>query len=286
MRLTLVATMFAGCVLPLCAQPTAPPPVLQITRETVKEGKGAAHRKVEQDYVNAFRKNKSPYNYIAFTTEAGSNEVWFASAYASFAALEESDKLSAKAPLKNDIELVEARDGELRSSSRTMTAVLQPDMSYTPANGLTIGKMRYLMIETFRVRLGHDEEFAAGGKMFADAYKKANSQSPVFMYAIMAGAPAGTYLALQPMASLKELDEQPAHEKALMDAMGADTFRRLMKTGGDIFQSLESTLFAVSPEMSYAPKVIEDEDPGFWRPKTAITVAPAKPKGGTEKAGQ
>ncbi|MBZ5608985.1 MAG: hypothetical protein LAP38_12050 [Acidobacteriia bacterium] len=284
MRNPLVAMALAGCVLPLCAQPTPPPPVLQITRETIKEGKGAAHRRTEQDYANAFRKNKSPYNYIALTTESGSNEVWFASAYASFAALEESDKLSGKAPLKNDIELVEARDGELRASSRTMTAVLRMDMSYLPPNGVTIGKTRYVMIETFRVRLGHDDEFQVGAKMFTDAYRKANSQSPVFMYSLIAGAPEGTYLVVQPLASLKELDDEPARMKAVVDAMGAANFGRLMKSEGDVFQAMESTLFAVSPEMSYASKAIEDEDPGFWRPKASS--APAKSKESTPKTGQ
>jgi hypothetical protein len=284
MKNPLLAVALSGCVLPLCAQPTPPPPVLQITRETIKEGKGAAHRRVEQDYANAFRKNKSPYNYIALTTESGSNEVWFAAGYASFAALEESDKLGAKAPLKNDIELVEARDGELRVSSRTMTAVLQPNLSYQPANGVSIGKTRYLMIETFRVRLGHDDEFQAGAKMFTDAYRKANFQSPMFIYSLIAGAPEGTYLAVQPMASLKELDEEPARMKAIVDAMGDANFGRLMKSEGDVFQTMETTLFAVSPEMSYAPKAIEDEDPGFWRPKASS--APAKPKESAPKTGQ
>jgi hypothetical protein len=263
-----------------------PPPVLQISRETIKEGKGAAHRKTEQDFANAFRKNKFPYYYLALNTESGSNEVWFADAFPSFAAMEESDRLADAAPLKGEIALLDARDGELRTTSRSMTAVLLKDSSYMPANGVTLGKTRYVMIETFRVRLGHEEDFTTGGKMFIAAYKKSNSPSPAYVYQVIAGAPDATYMIVLPMASLKEMDEQPAREKTMMDAMGADNFSRMMKSEGDVFQTMESTLFAVSPEMSYVSKETEDEDPGFWRPKVVTSAVPAKSKDKTEKAGQ
>lgn len=285
MRPILLSVVLAGCVVPLYAQPTAPPPVLQISRETIKEGKGAAHRKVEQDYTNAFRRNKFPFNYIALSTESGSNEVWFVDAFPSFAAMEESDRLADRAPLKGELELLDARDGELRSNSRSMTAVLLKDSSYMPANGVTLAKTRYVMVATFRVRLGHDEDFRIGGKMFTDAYKKANLNTPLFVYQVVAGAPDGTYLLVNPMASLKEMDEQPAQQKALVAAMGADNFSRMMKGTGDVFLSMESTLFAVSPEMSYMSKAVEDEDPGFWR-KAVTSAAPAKPKEKSDKAGQ
>jgi len=87
-----------------------------------------------------------------------------------------------------------------------------------------------------------------------------------------------------PMASLKEMDDQPAREKAMVAAMGEANFQRLMKSTGDVFQTMEAQLFAVSPEMSYLSKATEDEDPDFWRPKAATSAAkPAAPKG-SEKA--
>ena len=176
--------------------------------------------------------------------------------------------------------------GSYETTSRSMTAMLSKESSYMPSNGVTLGKTRYVLIETFRVRLGHEEDFTTGGKVFIAAYKKSNYPSPVFVYQVIAGAPDATYLIILPMASLKEMDEQPAREKAMIEAMGADNFGRLMKGEGDVFQTMETTLFAVSPEMSYVSKETEDEDPGFWRPKVVTSAVPAKPKDKAEKAGQ
>jgi len=273
MKPTLMAVVFTGCVATLFAQ-SAPPPVMQITREAIKEGRGDAHRKVEQDYANVFRRAKYSFNYIALSSSSGPSEVWFVTGFPSFAAVEQSDKESQKDPLKGALALVEARDGELRASSRVMTAVFRKDLSYMPENGVTFPKTRYVMIETFRVRMGHDDDFTSGGKMFTDAMQKAKLSSPGFMYRVIAGAPEGTYLVFAPMASLKEMDEEPARQKAIMEAMGTENFGRLMKSGGDVFQSIEANWFGVSPEMSYVSKETEDADPAFWRPKAAATPKP------------
>jgi hypothetical protein len=266
----------------LFPQSAAPPAVLQISREAIKEGKGAAHRKVEQDFAGAFRKNNIPFHYLALSTESGPNEVWFMDAYPSFAALEESDRLGSQAPFRNEIDAVEARDGELRTGSHSMTAVYRGDLSYLPANPLSIGKTRYVMIGTYRIRLGHEEDFTSAATMILNADKKAMLDSSVLVYQVIAGAPDGTYLLLSPMASLRELDTQPARQQALVNAMGPDSFRRLVKSAGDVFESMQNTLFAVSPDMSYVSKETEEEDPGFWRP----APAPAKSKGRAETSGK
>ena len=86
------------------------------------------------------------------------------------------------------------------------------------------------------------------------------------------------FLFIEPMESLKTFDEMPAREKALIEAMGAENFSRMMKGSGDVFASVESSLFSVNPKMSYVSKETEDADPAFWRPKTAA----AKPAGDTK----
>lgn len=274
MKTTLVAAALAACAPLAFAQSTPsdePPAVIQITREMVKEGKGAAHRRVEQDYANAFRKNKYPFHYLALNTISGPNEAMFLSAYPSFAAMEESDKLSQKEPLKNDLELVEARDGELRTESRTVTAVFRKDLSYMPAKALPVGKFRYMMIDNYRVRLGQNEGFLAGAKVILDGYRKANLDMSVICYQVIAGAPNGVYLFLIPMDSMKQMDSARANDKALADAVGADALARLTKGEGEVFQNMESSLYAVNPQMSYLSKEDEDVDAAFWRPR--VTAA-------------
>jgi hypothetical protein len=279
MKITLIAAALATCASMAFAQsaaPGGPPAVLQITREMNKEGKGAAHRKVEQEFANACRKSKVPYYYLGLSTESGPNEYLFLSAFDSFAAMEESDKLSGKEPLKSELQLVEARDGELRAESRSMTAVFRPDLSYLPANALPVPKFRYVMIDNYRVRLGQSEGLTAGAKVLLDGYRKSNFPMSIICYQVVAGAPSGVYLFLMPMDSLKQMDEMQAADKALRDAVGADVLGRLTKSEGEIFQTMESTLYSVSPEMSYLPKEDEDVDPSFWRPKVTTTHQPSK----------
>jgi len=277
MRSTLLAVVFAGFAVPLFAQPQAPQ-VVTIVRETIKEGRGAAHLRSEQAYANVFRKHKYPVHYLGMSTTSGPNETWFVNMYPSFAAIEEADRLSGKSPLRQEVEAVETRDGELRVNSRTMTAVYRADLSYRPEDAVTLGHTHYVMVATYRVRLGHEEEFMAGSKMILDGLKKAKLNEPVLMYDVIAGAPTGTYLLVFPMASLTSMDEQPAREKAMVEAIGTENFQRLMKGSGDVFVSMETTIFAVSPEMSYVPKEIEDEDPGFWKPKATGSKSKEKAK--------
>jgi hypothetical protein len=274
MKTTLIAAALAACV-PLAfaqtAAPNGPPAVIQIGHESIKEGKGAAHHKVEQDFTNVFRKNKFPFHYLALSSESGPNEVLFVQAFPSFAAMEEADKLVGKAPLKNELELLEARDGELRSESRNVTTVFRKDLSYLPANSIPLGKIRYVMIDTYRVRLGQNESMLTGAKVLLGGYQKINLPLSILCYQVIAGAPNGVYLFLIGMDSLKQLDALQAEDKALADAVGADALSRLTKGEGDVFQTMESTLYAVSPEMSYMTKETEDVDASFWRPK--VTAA-------------
>jgi hypothetical protein len=279
MKITLIAAALAACAPFAFSQSAAsndgPPAVITIGREAIKEGKSAAHRKVEQDYANAFRKNKFPVHYLGLSADSGPGEVVFLSAYPSFAAIEEAAKLTEKAPLKNDLELLEARDGELRTESRNMTAVYRKDLSYLSPNAPTVPKFRYMMIDTYRVRLGQQESFAAGAKVLLAGYQKSNFPVSIVCYQVIAGAPNGVYLFLIGMDSLKAMDALGTQDKALGDAVGADALSRLNKGEGDVFQTMESNLYSVSPEMSYVTKEDEDVDPSFWRPKVTA-VQPAR----------
>lgn len=273
MKPTILFLAIAGGVATLCAQAPEPPAVVQITRELIKEGKAPAHTRTEQAEANALRKNKFPFHYLGLDAISGANEVVFLSAYPSFAAMDQGHMESEKQPLKSEMEQLDARDGEYRTSTRGMTSVFRKDLSYLPENGISIGKTHVVMLLTYRVRIGKEDDFMSGAKMLLEAYAKAKLDTPILAYQVVAGSQEGVYLFFVPMASLKALDQSPAREKELMDAMGPDNFRQLMKGAGEVFASMESQLYAVSPEMSYVSKATEDEDPAFWRPKPAAAGA-------------
>ena len=260
------------CLAPFAALCEEPPAVIQIGRESVKEGRTAAHRKVEADWARAFRRAKYPYHYIGLEAMTGAaNEVWFISSYPSFAAVEESDKLIESGPLKNEVDLLDSRDGELRATSRSMLAVYRKDLSFHPERA-NLGKTHYMGLTTFRVKLGGMGGFMEGSKKFRDAYDKMKLPSAMLAYQVLGGAPAGTFLFFTPMESLKIMDSMGEMERALPQAMGPEDYARLMKGGGEVFNSIESSYFRVSPQMSYVSKETEEVDPAYWRPK-----APAKP---------
>ncbi len=248
------------------AQNHEPPAVLGIMREAIKEGHSAAHEKVESDWAATFRKHNFSVHSVALTTMTGSNEVWFLSAYPSFAAVEQANQEFEKPGIKAEMDMLEARDGEVRSSSRSMYAVYRKDMSYRPEL-VNIGKTRYFGVTTFRLKLGHMDDFMEGSKKFLAADEKAGLKRPEVAYEVIGGAPADLFLFFEPMESLKTVDEMPGREKAVAEAMGNEEFQRMMKGGGDVFTSIEYSLFAVNPRMSYVSKDTEDVDPAFWRPK-------------------
>ncbi len=93
-----LAALSAGGALAVLAQEQGPPPVLQIGRELIKEGKGAAHEKTEAAFVRAFRKADFPGHYLALSAMSGPNEVWFVEAFPSFEMSAEWQAESEKEP--------------------------------------------------------------------------------------------------------------------------------------------------------------------------------------------
>jgi hypothetical protein len=264
------------------AQSAKPAPVIEIFRETIKEGRGAAHEKVETDYAAIFRKANHPAHYVAMATVSGPQEVWFLQPMPSFAISEDYDKASEKEPLKSTIAMMDSRDGELRASSRTMWAVFRPDLSYG-VDKFIPGKSRFVMVGTFHVRMGHDEDFAAGGKQYLAAFAKAGIDECTLAYQVVAGASGGTYLFFTMMESMKFLDGYPARMQAIQQAMGAEDYSRFMKGGGDVIASIDDTILQVKPGMSYPTQDMVDGDPAFWKPKPvaakpASAAAPAAPE--------
>jgi hypothetical protein len=285
MRFTFKLVVLLGLSVPSWAQTPKPAPVLEIFRESIKEGRGAAHEKVEADYAAAFRRANHPARYIAMSSMSGGSEVWFIQPMESFAIGEDFDKASEKEPLKSTMAMMDSRDGELRSSSRTLWAVYRPDMSYG-ADKFSPAKARYIMVGTFRIRMGHEEDFATGAKQYFGAFGKAGIDECILGYQVVAGAPAGTYLYFTMMESLKAMDGEPARMEAVQKAMGAENYSKLMKGGGDVFASIEDALFQVKPGMSYPPQNFLDADPGYWKPKVAPKPAAAAATPTEKKAAQ
>jgi hypothetical protein len=243
---------------------------LQIYREEVKPGKGGAHEKIETGWPVALGKAGSKGHYLALTT---TGMAWFVTPWETMAAAEQDEKaVNASAGAMAELERLSAADGEVLSKHSSLWAQHVPELDYhadwDPA------KMRYVMVTMVRVKPGYGQEYQSIRKMVHEAHEKAKVDEKWAIYQVMTGAPQGTYLIFAPVASMAEIDRgDDLHGKAYQDTLGEDGRARAREFQREGLQGAETTLFSISPKMSYVPKALADRDPDFWSPKPA---APAK----------
>ncbi|HEV2064458.1 MAG TPA: hypothetical protein VGS00_07905 [Thermoanaerobaculia bacterium] len=254
------------------AAPGGPPKVLQIFREEVKPGKSVAHEKWETGWPRAFAKANWPTRFLAITSLSGPSEAWFLTGHESFAAWEKDrQNFDKAAALKAEDDRLSAGDGEFLSASRSIVAALREDLSNKP--NITLGKMRYFRIVMYRVRPGHETDFADAAKIVREAYEKAKVDFPWAVYQIVSGMPGPTYLVFAPMKSLEEIDAAQARSKTIQEAEGEENGKKLQKLSSDGFLTTESNIYAFSPKMSYVAPEVASADPDFWTPKPAAAPA-------------
>lgn len=261
LSLLLASLVFSGASHVFAQEPAH---ILRIIREDIKEGKGAAHERTEAAYVRAFSKTKVP-NYVAWDNVTGSNQVWFVDRFDNYSGIEEAMKISSAESLSTTLSQLDEADAAARTGSRQMIAFYVKDLSYAtvPAQ---IAKYRYVTVNTIRIRPGHQADFAEMRKIQRDAWEKAGYKGRRTVYAVVSGAPSGTYLVLRGMESLKDMDTGTG-----VPAGGlGDRYTKLLQ---DTLISSESTLFRVSPKMSYPPSEYITANPEFWAPKPKPAAA-------------
>jgi hypothetical protein len=246
------------------------PQVLVITREDVKPGKGMAHEQIEKGFARALAKHKVQ-PYLAMEALSGNaGEAMFISGYASFAEFEKDFQNFGKAsngPSKTEFADLNRQEADLVAGVQAWVAVYRPDLSYRGDHLMAmLPQSRYFQVLNFRVRMGRDDDFVEGSKLYLGTFEKLKSERAYVMYQVVMGAPAGTYLLFTPLKSLKELDDEMAGEKAFMEAMGAENLQRLEKRSGDVFLSTRADLYAFNPEMSNVSKEFAAGDPKYWTP--------------------
>jgi len=254
-------------VLPAFAQP---PKVLRMFREDVKEGKGGAHERTEAAFMQTAAKVNYPAHIVGLTNITGTALAVFLEGHDTFASIADSQAVLDTPEFGK----LDAADAEVRINQRSILAAYRPDLSYA-ADKIDLPKMRYFSIESVRVREGQEGKFTELVKLMVSAAEKSHDNQPVATYEVVSGAPNGTFLVLEPMESLKSLDQGPQREQALVQAVqnGPQTMRELSET----IASGETILFAINPQMSYVPKEWVTASPDFWTPKPipVVTKAPA-----------
>ncbi len=284
-RIGAIAALTLVVAAPAFAQvaPPAPPRILQIAREEVRPGKGAAHAANEAAWGAAFVKGQAPITWLAMRSIAGPSEVWFLTGWESWADREKADKaLEANAALTAEDDKYSTLDGDNLSRTSTIFANYRPGLSYQP--GVDLTKMRYMAVDVVRVKPGQGAAFAEAWRMMVEAHKTAKMNEHWAVYSVNAGMADGTYFFMYPSATLAELDASgPMH--------GSDEFSKAVGEGGRnkmnaaTIASIDSEtrlIFQLSPQMSSLAKTWADADP-FWAPKAPAPAVVAAKKPGDKK---
>ena len=280
--------LLASCLListsiPAFAQAPLPPKILLIVREDIKTGMMGPHAIEANNVSQIYAKAKSPWHRLAMTPVAGNeNEVTYFWGFDSFADMEKSNKDldGIGVTYKADFDRNRHEGDDYHSSQRDSIAVLREDLSYNP--GVDIAKMRYMRMQTIRVKPGHGREFEEGRKMANAVHVKAKIDEHMAVYQIMGGAQNGTYLVIIPWASLEGMATIP-HGKNYWDAMGDDNREKTEKIESEAVVFTSTDVYAFAPHLSYASERMIASDPGFWTLKPMSAPAPALKKGGGKK---
>jgi hypothetical protein len=271
-----VCVIFAGSIGALAQ---GPPKVLLIVREDIKPGMMVPHAREANNVVKIYKKANSPYHRLALIPVAGNeNEVMYFWGFDSFAEMEKSNKeleTIATVTFKADFDMVRPPGEDYHSLQRDTVAILRDDLSYN--TGADISRMRYMRVQTIRVKPGHAREYEESRKMTKAAHEKVKMDEHMAVFQVVGGAQSGTYLVVIPWASLDGMATIP-HGKAYMDALGDDRRDKIEKIENDsvVFSAVD--IYAFAPQLSYVSKEWVSRDPGFWTLKPMGPPVPATKK--------
>ena len=242
--------------------PSPPPPVLQVEVESVRGGRARAHTMLEQQWAQTFRQSGVPVYWLGATTDTGPDEAWYFTGIEAIGDIESMDRAIDGSPgLSSSGDLLREADQKNVSSTRTLLARYREDLSRPGPDPVATG--RYFELTTYRVRPGHEADFAKGANLFRTIAAEANASAYWAAYEVVSGMPGPTFLVFSLHKSLAELDpgaDAPAIQKAMTEARQR-TFSEIASAG---IISTTSIILRFQPRMSTLPKEFTDLDPSFW----------------------
>jgi hypothetical protein len=275
--LALLLCAVAAAPLALRAQDdaaTSPAKVLVINREYTKPGKGGAlHEKTESAYIAAAKAGKAPFHYVAATSLTGPDRALFFVAYPSFTAWSDENKLMDSMPATGaSLDRAMVPDGDLLSETDTSVWIRSDEQSY---NSRFVPGTRYLELSLYKIKPGHEAEWAEVVKLVKAGYMKAIPEATWTVYSEYYGSYGTAYLVIVPLKSLAEIDDHMMGDHKWVEAMGKDGMKKLQDLIASSVSEQQENLFRISPKMSIAPEAAIKAEPDFWTPKSAAPKKPA-----------
>lgn len=218
-------------------------------------------RVVRQGNIGPYITGQAPVNVLSMSAISGPAEDWLIEMHDSFASLETVDKVLNRASPLTPKDAAPFPD--LLADSQTLIASYRPTLSYRADEGMQMfPKMRYLDIAVIRIRVGTESDLARLLKLRSFSLGSVNADRPEIVYQVVSGAPAGVYLVLAPMTSLRTLDNGRADTPAY--AEGAEQDARKIVAGTEL--AWEHVWLRIESHGSYVSDEFAAQDPNFWRP--------------------
>ena len=251
--------------------------VLSIYRESVKVGKGAAHEAHESAWARALAATKGADRFIALTSLTGPNEMWYVSAYPTWAAYEKATDNGNTDPALAAV-AKQYRPGEAEFLSDARGMILRPRADLSFGGPADLPQMRYLSVTRISVRPGHAPEFEEARKIQKAAHEKAGLTDQYTVYQVTAGAPAPTFYQFVARKTLAEIDSGgTVHGPAYTAALGGELGQaKLAALTASAVISQQTDHFEFTPAQSVAPDAWVTANPAVWKPKPP-TVEKKKP---------
>jgi len=243
MKITLLAGVFACCCF------AQAPNVIRVVRE------GAIQ-------TNLY--GQVGVNVVGLSALSGPAETWLIELHGSFGTIEDLDKaLSA-----SGLPAIPGNNGNASAdgvvpASGAWVARHRPGLSYRPEQAIqNLAKARYLDVAVYRIAPGDRADFAKVQKLREYSLDSVNSDRPDMAYEIVSGAPAGTFISITPLSSLRSFDED--RPPTPFYAEGAAAAARNIARSMDVQR--ERLWFRMEPRLSYVSEEFASPDAAFWHP--------------------
>src|SRR5262249_13188943 len=141
---------------------------------------------------------------------------------------------------------------DVLAPARTIIATLIPGWSYRPEQAIrTFPRARYFHVSIYRIRAGTEADYGELVKLRRQSQESVNLDRPDLAYAIISGAPAGTFIFLSPIVSLRSFDEGVAATPVYAEGLADARSKTRAKVAPDSELGREHLLFRVEPRLSY-----------------------------------
>ena len=262
-----LSSLFVSSALVAAAQdatPPSPPKVLVIQREYLKPGKaGAIHAASEANFVRAATDAKWPTHYIAMDSMSGPTRALYMFGYDSFGAWGKDQEATAKnADYAAAIDQASLTDGELLTRYDTHAYSWHPEMSLH--TGADISKARYWQLQTFRLKPGHDKDWADLVKIYTDGFANMPAANWATYESQFDENNGGLWLIITPMKTLDEVDSAMGDGMKFWSSLSPANQKRVQDLAAAAIESSQKNVFVVNSKESYVDPAWLTSAPEIW----------------------